>query len=131
MLIFHSNQTSRMYQSFKLLSIITSILVLAGCASGPAQVMKDTPDVVNTSDKSAENVASCLDKSWEDVRVLGGSVFVDVKKTDAGIRLTSRYGDVIHHIALVTSRTGGSRTQYWSQMVMGSSPENKAVAACQ
>lgn len=94
--------------------------------------MKDTPDVVNTSDKSAEEVVSCLDKKWEDVRVLGGSVFVDVKKTEAGIRLTSHYGDnVVHHIALVTSRAGGSKTQYWSQKVVGSSQEQKAVLACQ
>jgi len=88
---------------------------LSGCATGPVQLMQDAPDVVHTSDKTVESVARCIDKKWEEVRVIGGANIVDVKNSEAGTRVTQRFGDTVHFVALVSPRGTGSRTQVWTQ----------------
>ena len=104
---------------------------LSGCATGPIQLMQEPPDVVNSSDKPPDVVAKCIDSKWEEIRVLGGSNIVDVKNTDAGTRITQRFADNLHFVALVTARGTGSKTQIWTQKAIGMSKQLKDAAGCQ
>ena len=108
-----------------------SLALLVGCSVGPAQLMQDTPDIVHTSDKTPELVANCIDKKWEEIRVLGGPNIVDVKSNESGIRVTQRFGETVHFVALISKRGTGSRTQLWTQKAIGLSKQRDDVVLCQ
>jgi hypothetical protein len=110
-----------------------TVVTLAGCAVGPSQLMQSTAEIVHTSDKSAESVARCIDKGWEDMRMIniGGNPIIDTKATDSGLRVTKRIGDVVHIIALVSTKGAGSRTQIWTQKLIGGKTYFDVISICQ
>ena len=92
--------------------------------------MQDPNEVFHVSDKSADSVSKCIDKKWEEIKVFGGANVVDVKNTEVGIRVTQRFGDTVHFIALVSARGTGSKTQVWSQKTIGAKKQFDDVLLC-
>jgi len=117
----------------KTLLSLTATLLVAACASSPAELVATPPEMVHSSDKTAEAVAKCIDAKWEMTKVFGGTASVETKQTEAGIRITQRTGGDPHFVALVTPRANGSRTQLWKQKVLaiGRIPQVDDVVSCQ
>jgi hypothetical protein len=105
--------------------------VLLGCATSPVDLMKSTPDMLHSSEKSANLVARCIDSKWEDSRVLWGSNHVDTKQVDAGIRVTQRVGGDLHFVALIAEQGMGSQTQLWTHKTIGRLKQLDDVKRCQ
>lgn len=113
--------------------LITTSMLLVACASGPTELMQSTPNVVHTSEKPADAVARCIDTKWESASVFGGNNIVDSKTNESGVRVSQRFDNNLHFLALVSTRGTGSRTQVWTQKVMaiGRIPQIDDVASCQ
>lgn len=104
---------------------------LSGCATSPVELMRSTPYMVYTSEKSPHLVARCIDSKWEDARVLWGSNYVDTKQVDAGVRVTQRIDGDLHLVVLVAEQDMGSQTQLWTYRTIGRLKQFDDVKRCQ
>lgn len=115
------------------LLVLTSSALLFGCASSPTELVASTPDLADTSDKPADLVARCIDTKWEATKAFGGNNIVELKTVEGGIRVSQRFGNNLHFLAVVSARGNGSRSQVWKQKVLavGRIPQLNDVASCQ
>lgn len=110
------------------------VTMISGCTSAPVEIIKKAPTAVHTSDKEAEVVARCIDSKWEATRAIGGTIKSETKVVGEGLRVTQWLDSTVLFIGLVSSRTGGSRTQVWAvnvATVTGRFPQLDDVALCQ
>ncbi|MBD1571296.1 MULTISPECIES: hypothetical protein [Aliivibrio] len=113
----------------KKLILISTVLLLAGCAATPEKLRQSEPDLLLESTNDSKQVADCIAEKWESLDYLIYSPVVNYRVKDSGYQITHYIDGELTYLADIKTTSAGSKVQVYTTSIELEFLEDKALSS--